>query len=115
MQDNLQLPNGVPIHMLSFPEQYVATKKSTQASITLMQDVSTQSGLYIENGSTIAYNFMNKEFLRDCEYSLPDPIEFPPNEKLKSVRSWNIKNLSFELFYESSLLRTYWLVGAFRT
>ena len=73
--------------MLSFPEQYVATKKSTQASITLMQDVSTQSGLYIENGSTIAYNFMNKEFLRDCEYSLPDPIEFPPNEKLKSIRS----------------------------
>ena len=52
-----------------------------------MQDVPTQSGLCIDNGSTIAYNFMNKEFLRDCEYSLPDPIEFPPNEKLKSIRS----------------------------
>ena len=101
--------------MLSFPELYVATKKSIQATSTLMQDVPTQSGLCIDNGSTIAYNFLNKEFLRDCEYSLPDPIEFPPNEKLKSICSWNIKNLSFEVFYENTLLRTSWLIGAFRT
>ena len=49
-----------------------------------MQEVPTQSGLCIANGNTTAYNFMNKEFIRNCEYFLPDAIEIPPNEKIKA-------------------------------
>ena len=35
------------------------------------------------NGGT-AFKFMDKEFLRDCEHFLPDPIEIPLSEKIES-------------------------------
>ena len=69
--------------MFSFPEQYGATQKSIQVATKLMQEVPTQSGLCIVSGNTTAYNFMNEEFLRNCEYFLPGSIEIPPNEKIE--------------------------------
>ena len=50
--------------MFSFPVQYMELHKSIQVTNKLMQEVPTQSGLYIVNGSTTAYNLMNEEFLR---------------------------------------------------
>ena len=49
----IQLPNGVPTHMFFFPEQYGATQKSIQITNKLMQEVTTQSGLCIDNGNCI--------------------------------------------------------------
>ena len=69
--------------MFSFLEQYGATQKSIQITTKLMQEVPTQSGLCIANGNTNAYNFMNVEFFRNCEYFLPDSIEIPTNEKIE--------------------------------
>ena len=69
--------------MFSFLEQYGATQKSIQVANKLMQEVPTQSGLCIANGKTTAYNFMNTEFFRNCEYFLPDSIRIPPNEKIE--------------------------------
>ena len=39
-----------------------------------------------DNGST-ALNFINEEFLRNCEYFLSDPTEILSTEKLKHIRS----------------------------
>ena len=39
--------------MFFFPEQYGATQKSIQITNKLMQEVTTQSGLCIDNGNCI--------------------------------------------------------------
>ena len=41
-----------------------------------------QEGL-LHPGSTNAYNFENEEFLKNCEYFFPDPIEISPNTKIE--------------------------------
>ena len=69
--------------MFSFLEQYDATQEGIQVITKSMQEVTIQSGLCIANGNTTAYNLMNEEFLRNCEYFLPDSIEIPPNEKIE--------------------------------
>ena len=69
--------------MFSFPEHYGATQKSIQVTNKLMQEVPTQAGLCIANGSTTEYNVMNEEFLRNCDYFLSDSIEILPNEKIE--------------------------------
>ena len=69
--------------MLSFLEQFGATQKSIQVTTKLMQEVPTQSRLCIAVGNTTAYNFINQELLRNCEYFLPTSIEIPSNEKIK--------------------------------
>ena len=69
--------------MFSFPEQYGATQKSIQVTNMLIQEVPTQSGLCNVNRSTTAYNFMNEEFLGNCEYFFLDPIEIAPNKKIE--------------------------------
>ena len=97
--NNLQLSNGVPTHIFSFPEQYGATQKSIQVTNKLMQEVPTQSGLCIASGNTSAYNFMNEKFLRDCKYFLPDSIEIPPNEKIEVYSFLEYKE--FEIWYFS--------------
>ena len=80
-QNNLQLPNGVPTHMLYFSEQYGGTQKRIQVTNKLLQESFTQSGLSIDNGST-AFNFMDfTEILKNCEHSRPEPIEIPSNER----------------------------------
>ena len=82
-QCNLQLPNGVPTHMFYFPEQYGGTQNGIQVTSEMLQEAFTQSVLSIDNGST-AFNFMDEEFLRNCEHFLPDPIEIPSNEKIEA-------------------------------
>ena len=51
-QNNLQLPNRVPTHMFSFPEEYGETQKGFQVTTELLHEVSTQLGLSIDNGRT---------------------------------------------------------------
>ena len=58
-QYNLQLPNGVPTHMIPFLVQNRATQECSKITNKLIQEIPTQSGLNIANGSTAAYNFMN--------------------------------------------------------
>ena len=83
-QNNLQLPNGIPSHMLYFPEQLKGgMQKDIQVTTELLQEAFTQTGLSIDNGST-AFNFMDKEFLRNCDHFLPDPIEIPSNEEIEA-------------------------------
>ena len=80
----------------------------------LLQEAFDQPGLSIDNGST-AFDFVDEEFLRNCEHFLPDPIEIPSNEKIEAYPflkyKFSIKNLRFEKFiyilFTSSLLRTY--------
>ena len=84
-QNNLELPNGVPDHMFSFPEQYGGTQRGIPVTPVFLQEVSTQSGLSIDNGSTV-YDLMDEEFLRNCEDFLPDPIEIPSNEANEAYR-----------------------------
>ena len=85
-QNNLQLPNGVPTHMLYFSEQYGGTQKGVQVTNKLLQESFTQSGLSIDNGST-ALNFMDfTEILKNCEHSLSEPIEISSNER--SSHQW---------------------------
>ena len=67
--------------MFSFPEQYGATEK-TRITNKLTLEVPIQLGPCISNGNTTAYNFMNEESLRNCEFSLPDSIEILSNEKI---------------------------------
>ena len=71
--------------MFSFPEQYGVKQKGVPVTTELLQEVSTQSGLSMDNGST-AYDFMDEDFLRNCEHFLPDPIEIPSNETIESCR-----------------------------
>ena len=52
-QNNLELPNSVPKHMFSFQEQYAGTQKGIPVTTEFLQEVSTQSGLSIDNGSTV--------------------------------------------------------------
>ena len=40
-QNNLELPNGVPNHMFSFPEQYRGTQKGIPITTEFLQKVST--------------------------------------------------------------------------
>ena len=68
--------------MFYFAEHYGETQNSIQVTTEFLQDVFTQSGLSIENGST-AFNFMDEEFLKNCEHVLPDPMEIPSNEKIE--------------------------------
>ena len=68
--------------MFYFAEQYGKTQNGSQVATELLQEVFTQSGLSIDNGST-AFNFMDEEFLRNCEHFLPDPTEIPSNEKIE--------------------------------
>ena len=49
-----------------------------------------------KNMST-AFNFMDEEFLRNCEHFLPDPIDIPSNEKIDAypflkykLRIWDL-------------------------
>ena len=65
-QNNLQLPNKS-----SKEEQYGGTQKCIQVTTELLQETFTQLGNSIDNGST-ALNFMDEEFLRNCEHFLPD-------------------------------------------
>ena len=52
-QNNLELPNSVPKQMISFQEQYTGTQKGILVTTEFLQEVSTQSGLSIDNGSTV--------------------------------------------------------------
>ena len=74
LQNNLQLPNGTPTNVFYFAEQYGGIQIGIQITSELLQEAFTQSGISIDNGST-AFNFMNEDFLRNCEHFLPDFIE----------------------------------------
>ena len=71
LQNNLQLPNGTPTYVFYFPEQCDGIQIGIQITSELLQEAFTQSGISINNGST-AFNFVNEDFLRDCEHFLPD-------------------------------------------
>ena len=71
LQNNLQLPNGTPTYVFYFPEQCDGIQIGIQITSELLQEAFTQSGISIDNGST-AFNFVNEDFLRDCEHFLPD-------------------------------------------
>ena len=47
-QNNFQLPNGVPNHMLYFPEQG-GTQNSIQVTFKLLQEAIAQPGFSIDN------------------------------------------------------------------
>ena len=68
----------------------------------LLQEAFDQPGLSIDNGST-AFDFVDEEFLRNCEHFLPDPIEIPSNEKIEAYPflkyKFSIKNLRFVKVY----------------
>ena len=61
---------------------YFETQNGIQVTTELLQETFSQSGLSNNNGST-AFNFMDEEFLRNCEHFLPDPIEILSNEKIQ--------------------------------
>ena len=67
--------------MFYFPEQYGATQTvfKSQMSRCKKHSLNRDSA---DNGST-AFNFMDVDFLRNCEHSLPDPIEITSNKKIK--------------------------------
>ena len=71
--------------MFSFPKQYGGIQKGIPVLNKSLEVVSTQPGLSIDNGS-IAYDFMDEEFIRNCEHFLPDPIEIPSNEAIEANR-----------------------------
>ena len=71
LQNNLQLPNGTPTYVFYFPEQCDGVQIGIQITSELLQEAFTQSGISIDNGST-AFNFVNEDFLRDCEHFLPN-------------------------------------------
>ena len=71
LQNNLQLPNGTPTYVFYFPEQCDGIQIGIQITSELLQEAFIQSGISIDNGST-AFNFVNEDFLRDCEHFLPD-------------------------------------------
>ena len=68
----------------------------------LLQEAFDQPGLSIDNGST-AFDFVDEEFLRNCEHFLPDTIEIPSNEKIEAYPflkyKFSIKNLRFVKVY----------------
>ena len=68
----------------------------------LLQEAFDQPGLSIDNGST-TFDFVDEEFLRNCEHFLPDPIEIPSNEKIEAYPflkyKFSIKNLRFVKVY----------------
>ena len=69
--------------MFSFPEQYRGIQKGIPITTEFLQKVSTEQGLSIDNGSTV-YDFMDEEFLKNCEHFLLDPIEIPSNETIEA-------------------------------
>ena len=81
--------------MFSFLEQYDATQEGIQVITKSMQEVPIQSGLCIAKGNTTAYNLMNEELLRNCEYFLPDSVEIPPNEKFEVYSFLKYKQFEF--------------------
>ena len=68
--------------MLYFPEQYggMQTVFKSQMSCCKKHSLNEDSA---DNGST-AFNFMDEEFLRNCEHFLPDPTEIPSNGKIEA-------------------------------
>ena len=60
-QNKLELMNGVPNYMLSFPEQYGETQKGIAVTTEFLQELSTHSGLSTDNRSTV-YDFIDEEF-----------------------------------------------------
>ena len=84
-QNNLELTNGIPNHMFSFLEQYGGTQNVIPVTTQFLQELSTQSALSVDNRSTV-YDFMDEEFLRNCEHFPSDPIEIPSNETIDAYR-----------------------------
>lgn len=82
--------------MFSFPEQYSGTKESIKVTTEFLQEVSTQSGLNIDNGSTV-YDIMDKELLRNCDPFLSDLIEIPSNERVETYRFLENKSRILDL------------------
>ena len=82
--------------MFSFPEQYSGTKESIKVTNEFLQEVSTQSGLNIDNGSTV-YDIMDKELLRNCDPFLSDLIEIPSNERVETYRFLENKSRILDL------------------
>ena len=39
--NNLELPNGIPNHIFSFPEQYGRTQKDMKVTVEFLQELST--------------------------------------------------------------------------
>ena len=73
-----------------------------------MQEAFTQSGLSLENGSTV-FSFTDEDFLINCDHFLPDPIEILSNEKIEVypflkniIRIWDL-----QILFINNLLRTY--------
>ena len=60
-------------------------KKGVPVTTEFLQEVSTQSRINIDNGSTV-YDFMDEGFLRNCEHFLPDSIEIPSHEAIEVYR-----------------------------
>ena len=73
-----------------------------------MQEAFTQSGLSLENGSTV-FSFMDEDFLINCDHFLPDPIEILSNEKIEVYPF--LKNIitiwDLQILFINNLLRTY--------
>ena len=84
-QNNLELTNGIPHQMFSFLEQYGGTQNIIPVTTQFLQELSTQSALSIDNRS-IVYDFMDEEFLKNCEHFPSDPIEIPSNEAIDAYR-----------------------------
>ena len=84
-QNNLELLNCVPNHTFSFSEQYGRTQKGIPVTTEFLKEVSTQPGPSIDKESAV-YDFMDEEFLRNCEHFLPDPIKIPSNEAIEASR-----------------------------
>ena len=82
--------------MFSFPEQYSGTKESIKVTTEFLQELSTQSGLNIDNGSTV-YDIMDKELLRNCDPFLSDLIEIPSNERVETYRFLENKSRILDL------------------
>ena len=89
-QNNLELANGIPNNIFSFPEQCGGKQKSISVTNEFLQQVSTQSGLSVDKGSTV-YDFLDEEFLKNLwTFFSQMLLKFPQMRQRKHIGSWNI-------------------------
>ena len=78
-QKHLHVPNGIPDHMFSFPENYGGTKDGFQVSVDLLREVAELSEKLQENQEFLEVHLSTR--LSDL---IPHPEELKPTETRKA-------------------------------
>ncbi|KAM7427620.1 hypothetical protein ABFA07_021268 [Porites harrisoni] len=74
-QKDTILPDGIPSHMYSFPEQYGLEECGLPVTEEQLKEAATQSGVL-----TVPDDFLQPEFRAECECVLPDSETIRPHE-----------------------------------